>query len=184
MTQDEVQNLYFDWLCRLTRLKRHVRQKITYWKLLTFLHQTPFIFSIPLDSNRAEDGIGLRYRFSCDLMSRSRYESVYIYLKDEPCSVLEMMIALAIRCETIMDNPEIGDRTNHWFWTMIGNIGLLEMHDEVFDRDEAKRKIDMLLERRYKPNGEGGLFVVNNCRYDMRGAEIWYQMSWYLDSII
>ena len=39
------------------------------------------------------------------------------------CSVLEMMVALAICCEeTYMDNPNIGNRTGQWFWNMVKNI--------------------------------------------------------------
>ena len=39
------------------------------------------------------------------------------YLDNKTCSVLEMMIALAIRCEEhIMDDPDVGNRTGQWFW--------------------------------------------------------------------
>ena len=83
-----------------------------------------------------------------------------------------------------MDDPDVGDRTSKWFWLMMENMGLGFMSDNVFDKDEAIEKIDIFLDRRYKRNGEGGLFTIKNPRRDLRKVEIWYQMCWYLDTII
>lgn len=45
-----------------------------------------------------------------------------------------MMIALAQRCEeSIMDDPEAGNRTGVWFWAMISNLSLDCMSDDDFD---------------------------------------------------
>jgi hypothetical protein len=103
---------------------------------------------------------------------------------DGPCTVLEMMIALANRCEeTIMDDPDIGDRTGQWFWGMITNMGLGSMSDDRYDRRYVEYVITRLLDREYEPDGTGGLFTVRDCDRDMRDVEIWYQLCWYLDSI-
>jgi hypothetical protein len=103
---------------------------------------------------------------------------------DGPCSVLEMMIALAIRCEeTIMDDPDIGDRTRQWFWGMIINLGLGGMTDANFDPDFVDDSVLRFLNRDYEPDGRGGLFTIRNCHRDLRDVEIWYQLCWYLDSI-
>lgn len=180
MTKDQIINEYFEWLISYTKDRKHVK----YRKLLMLLHNTEFRYTIPLDSNREEDGIDLRYRFSCRLKYRKMNINILDYL-DEPCSVLEMMIALAIRCEdSIMDDPDIGNRTSLWFWLMVENLGLEYMKDDVFNKDDAIEKINVFLDRRYKRNGEGGLFIVNNARRDLRNVEIWYQMCWYLDSIL
>ena len=77
---------------------------------------------IPMDGNRAEDGIDLRYRFGHE----QHYSDAMVasFLDDRPCSVLEMMIALSIRCEEhIMDDPDVGNRTGQWFWSMIASLG-------------------------------------------------------------
>ena len=59
-------------------------------------------------------GVGLRYRYSIYL----KRDDV-IDILNEPCSVLEMILALAIRCEdTIMANVRYGDRTTQWFWSI------------------------------------------------------------------
>ena len=40
------------------------------------------------------------------------------------------------------------------------------------------------MDGKYKPNGKGGLFTIPSCERDLRTVEIWYQMNWYLNSII
>lgn len=163
---------YFEWLSEKIGAGKGV-QPVSYRKLLHCLHSIEFRWSIPNDANRAEDGISLRYRFAHD-------DDIYL---DGPCSVFEMLAALAIYCEeSIMDDPNIGDRTGQWFWGMIVNLGLGSMTDDVFDRREVERRIDIFLDREYKPNGVGGLFTIENCDRDLRDVEIIYQLYWYLDS--
>lgn len=179
MFRDQIINDYFEWLWDFTKCRGHSQNR----KIITLLHNIEFRYSIPMDANREEDGIDLRYRFITEVGIPKNYQEVYAYL-DGPCSVLEMMIALAIRCEeSIMDDPDIGDRTSEWFWLMMKNLGLDYMSDRKFDRDIAEEKISIFLDRKYKRNGEGGLFVVNG-RRDLRKVEIWYQMCWYLDTIM
>lgn len=179
MFRDQIINDYFEWLWNFTKCRGHSQNR----KIITLLHNIEFRYSIPMDANREEDGIDLRYRFITEVGIPKNYQEVYAYL-DGPCSVLEMMIALAIRCEeSIMDDPDIGDRTSEWFWLMMKNLGLDYMSDRKFDRDIAEEKVSIFLDRRYKRNGEGGLFVVNG-RRDLRKVEIWYQMCWYLDTIM
>ena len=170
--QDEISNRYFEWIVDL------VGNGESYRRLLLRLHQIEFIFLIPKDENRAKDGLDLRYRFALD----SRMMDAEDYL-DEPCSVLEMMAALALRCEESVDDPLYGDRTSQWFWKMINNLGLGYMTDDRFDIDEVDYVIDKFLHREYSPDGHGGLFVIKRNRPDLRKVEIWYQLCWYLDSI-
>jgi hypothetical protein len=101
-----------------------------------------------------------------------------------PCSVFEMMIALAIRCEeNIMDDPSKGDRTGQWFWGMITNLGLGSMMDHRFNKIFVDDTIKRFLDRDYEPDGKGGLFRIRNTNKDLRTVEIWYQLCWYLDTI-
>lgn len=144
-----------------------------YHELMYYLYSREFYWSedIPMDRNRALDGIALRekYGYPGDVM-------------DEPCSVLEMLIALACRIENqLMHNFDEGDRTAQWFWIMATNLGLNRLDDDNFDLDTADFFVDRFLNREYNYNGEGGgLFVVENPRQDMRDVEIWYQVNWYL----
>lgn len=180
--RDQLINEYFEWLCDMVSAKGFSK-RISYRKLLTHLHRTDFRYSIPNDQNRAEDGASLRYRFA---LAVGHEDSVDIVLDilDNPCSVLEMILALAVRCEeNIMDDPNIGDRTGQWFWGMIVNLGLGAMYDDLYDRQCVDETLNKFLDREYEPNGKGGLFTIRNCDRDIRTVEIWYQLCWYLDSI-
>lgn len=179
MTLDILDQEYFNWMYDLVCDDK----RASYRKLLQYLHEREFVYTIELDSNRAEDGTDLRYRFAYSHRYRDP-AMIADYLDDGPCSVLEMMIALAIRCEEhIMDDPDIGNRTEQWFWTMITNLGLDSMSDAKFNECRVTQAVDRFLNREYKENGEGGLFTVKRRREDLRTAEIWYQMCWYLDEI-
>lgn len=179
MTRDDVINDYFEWLFNIVCGERY-SEKISYRKLLMRLHDIEFIYFIPKDQNRAEDGIGLRYRFAYNYKSPAAAET---YL-DDPCSVLEMMVALAIRCEeSIMDDANYGNRTGQWFWGMVVNLGLGSMVDDRFDKIFVDKVIEKFLNRNYRRDGKGGLFTVRGCDRDLRDVEIWYQLCWYLDSI-
>lgn len=182
MTRNQLNDAYFEWLYRLVCNERYSR-KLSYRRLMQRLHSIDFEYIIPMDGNRAEDGVDLRYRFG----NEHNYESQMItsYLDDRPCSVLEMMIALAIRCEEdIMDNPDVGDRTGQWFWNMIVSLGLGCETDNNFDRIHVDKTIDRFLKREYEPDGQGGLFTIKYSDCDMRSIEIWYQMCHYMDTIL
>lgn len=179
MTKRELNEEYFNWMYQLVFANEKRR---SYRKLLKYLNSVEFTYILDFDSNRAEDGMDLRYRFG--------YEHDYngpmiaAYLDDRPCSVLEMMVALANRCEEqIMDDPHAGCRRGQWFFSMLASLGLSGMNDENFVRSDAEKIISRFLSRQYARNGEGGLFTVNS-RHDMRSVEIWYQLNWYLDSIL
>ena len=177
MNVNEISNEYFNWLMHVVCESRYSDQ-ISYRKLLMHLHNTEFIWKLRGDENRAEDGIDLRLRFSDDSGFERDYLSSYL---NEPCSVLEMLLALAIRCEeTIMDDPNKGNRTGQWFWGMIVNLGLGSMMDNNYDKNYVTNVITTFLNRKYESNGRGGLFTVRNCK---RRIEIWHQLCLYLDSI-
>ena len=182
MTLDDINNEYFEWLSNIACTNRFSKD-ISFRKLLLYLYDTEFKWIVFRDRNRAEDGMDLRWRFANEQTYSDSFEAAIGYLNG-PCSVLEMMVALAIRCEeNIMDNPSIGDRTSQWFWGMIVSLGLGSMDDLRFDKRYVENVVKRFLDRDYEPNGKGGLFTIRNCNNDLRTVEIWYQLCWYLDSI-
>lgn len=178
MTKNRVESDYFEWMYEMLCGDKYPSET-SYRKLLGYLHSVEFTYTIWKDENRAIDGENLRRQFA------HQYEEVrdadrYI---TGPCSVLEMMIALAIRCESIMDDSEIGDRTAEWVWRMILNLGLGYMRDDRYDPDKVRDIVIRFLEREYEPDGRGGLFRIRDCEDDLRNVEIWVQLMWYLDCI-
>lgn len=178
MAQETLSKEYFDWMCNLV-----CDSSMPYEKLLTRLHEIEFVPIMPMDDNRAADGVDFRYRFAYE----NRYHPAIIaeYIDNRPCSVLEMMVALIHRFEEqIMDNQEFGNQSQRWFMEMITSLGLKRMTDTMYDEMFVDRAIMRFHNRDYKPNGEGGLFTVQRYRRDMRLVDIWYQMCWYLDEVL
>lgn len=170
MARKNVDLDYFEWMYDIVCASRYTNSN-SYRKLLQYLHDVEFTYIVKRDADRFYDGINLRQRFGQKI--------------DGPCSVLEMMVALSIRCEeTIMVDPKIGDRTAQWFWQMIVNLGLGGETDSRFDEEYVSNVVDKFLHRNYQRDGHGGLFSVKRCRYDLRDVDIWTQMMWYLDDIL
>lgn len=182
MTRTNIKQEYFEWIYSLMSSGRFAEEN-SYRMLLTQLHEIEFIYIIQKDSNRAEDGESLRYRFAWDVYHYDSRDYIIDCLA-RPCSVLEMLVALAIRCEETMDDPAIGDRTGQWFWMMITNLGLGGMYDRTYDAIYVNKIVHRFLYREYASDGTGGLFCIPNCKYDMREEEVWTQMLWFLDTII
>lgn len=181
MNRHDIIDDYFEWLINKVSNKGY-KGPSSFRKLCTQLHEIEFYHLILKDQNRAEDGAGLRYMFALDFPEE--YIEDILYILDGPCSVFEMMVALAIRCEGIMDDPNIGDRTGQWFWGMIVSLGLGGMFDGKYDSRVVDYTIRKFLDREYDPNGKGGLFTIRHCDRDLRHVEIWTQMMWYLDTLM
>lgn len=167
---------YKDWLYDYIDPDGELRNR--YGQLLLYLSGKPFTWSVQFDGNRAEDGRALRDEFAAAF----GIDDVLNSVMPDRCSVLEMMIALAMRCDDIVYTPEDGDRTSKWFWLMIDNLGLSDMDKFNFDKDICDEIVNRFLLRRYLRNGKGGLFVTQNPEIDMRKAEIWYQMNEWIEN--
>lgn len=180
--RDRILNEYFEWMIRLVCDGKYSRG-LSWRQLFRLLHETEFIYILEMDGNRADDGIDLRYRFAFDSGYNER--TIDEVMSGEPCSILEMMVALAQRCEEhITDDPDSGNRTGKWFFEMIESLGLLDMDDGHFEKVIAADILDRFMRREYRSDGRGGLFTISDSEHDMREAEIWYQMMWYLNENI
>ncbi len=169
---------YFDWLYDLA-----MDGDEDYRYICAYLHGTEFTYQLPMDSNRFEDGVSLRYRYGyeCDLPNYR----IASELDHRPCSVFEMMVALALRMEEDIMGKNDSNRTSEWFNDMLESLGLSDMTDDRFDEDEAEHIIEVFLEREYDRNGKGGLFTIDNAPApNLQNVEIWYQAMWFLNNIL
>ena len=190
MLEYRINDEYFEWMYEKVCSIRSIRSNdiydrfaegVSFRKLLTRLHDIEFTWVLPMDRNRAEDGLSLRYQFAYE----AGYESYMAEYIDGPCSVLEMMVALAINIEIdIMDDPSYGDRTGQWFWAMVVSLGLGGMNDRRYDDRLVGDVIGNFLRRDYEPDGRGGLFTVRGCDRDLRDMEIHIQRNYYLNTFI
>lgn len=151
-----------------------------YAQLLGFLDDISFKWHIDMDKNRAEDGIQLRYIYD---YSYTNYDEVSEKLEDKPCSVLEMLVALSLRCydeylsgfDTDLASP------SKVFFDMLKNLGLKDQDDEHFSFEKCLNVINDFLDRKYSRDGVGNIFRVNPADLDCRKTEIWWQMMRYVD---
>lgn len=167
---------YFSWLCDLVEITQPF---VSYVELAETLHEKPFRWFVPNDDNRAFEGIALRERF-CE---ENGIEYVLEYFPEE-ASMLELIIALAYRCEAIMADMNGCIPMKEWFWKMLGHVGLDRFTDVpnpgAWEDDEVDRILDRIIRRTYMSDGRGGLFPLKYPKKDQRKVELWYQMSSYL----
>jgi hypothetical protein len=166
--------LYFEWLYKHIGSVKNRNPARSHWHLAQQLFSIPFNNFIGTDDNRAADGKELRQQFisECDI------EDIEVNWLALDCSLLEMLIALANRTAY-----ESSATCINWFWKFIENLGLKQYTDDIYDQTvdlEVERLLNRFVNRRYKRNGEGGIFPLRNPRKDQRREELWYQMSAYL----
>lgn len=171
---------YFEWMVSI--LIPDVNKRVVYSNLLDTLNSLEFIPSMDMDYNRFNDGVELRFRFGDE--NGFGKTSISCYLDTHPCSMLEMMCALSLRIEeTIMSDPEIGDRTWIWFDEMLNSLGFINQTNYNFDYNLILSNINTFNRRQYESNGRGGLFTIDDPTVDVRDLEIWYQMNLYIKQV-
>ena len=167
--------LYLQWLYSQVAVPDEDRKELSYWKLLKQLFTTEFLWLIPNDDNRLEDGKALRREFLAQQAIDPR--DVDPHWLELGCSVLELMVGLSRRLEF-----EAGGKPHYWFWVMMENIGLRKYHDDV--RRYPQGRIDDILHtvifRQYNSSGLGGFFPLQVPFQDQRNVELWYQLSAYV----
>lgn len=176
----DLRELYFQW--RYDMIVEGTANH-SYVKLMRFLDTIEFTWlpAFPRDENRYVDGVDLRYRFGYEM--GFDYNQIEDEFEDVPCSVFEMMLALALRCEEdIMSSEEAGNRTYEWFWEMIDNLELGYMDDDEFNEKVAYDVVRNFLDRNYSPEGDGNIIYIERCEKDLRTIEIWFQMMLYLSN--
>lgn len=162
-------DLYFKWL--YSKVSDANPPSFKEETLLGELYRIEFVWLLPGDDNRAEDGKDLRTEYI--QISKLKPE---IYIMDLECTVLEMLIAFSRRAAFQTD-----ETSREWFWIMVDNLGLLELNGTVEENcNDLQEIVDVLIWRTYGDKGEGGLFPLRNTTNNQRKVEIWYQFCEYI----
>ena len=169
---EPLEETYFNWLySKVASIDVASTPSITYYKLFRALHKTEYAWLVSGDDNRAAEGVYLRNDFLRE--SQLGGDALWPYV---PCSVLEMLIALA---QGASENTDFSTRT--WFWIMLENLGLNHMSDNHLGvRAVVEEVLDTFIWRTYDEYGRGGLFPLDDTERDQREVEVWYQFSEYV----
>lgn len=158
---------YRDWLLSIVEFRRK-----NFDDLMNQLLYTPFVWSIENDRNRKEDGMELRRMY----FSGIRGEKV----PDFPCSVLEVLVALARR----IDKEYIGEpgepHPGMIFWRMMRNLGLDKYTVRRYNQGAVLKAVSKWLLREFNEDGEGGIFPMKHTVRNQKILPIWNQMTEFL----
>ena len=164
---------YFDFLCDI------VGHGYEYSSLLVSLHKLEFYSLVPNDDNRGVDGEKLREIF-LDEVDPQGVSS----LPNGPCTVLEMLVGLAKRLEFDLFGSKFERSEGECFWLLINNLGLEWCDNYRWEAEnkekEVEKRIQILLDREYFPDGKGGLFPLRVTHLNQQKVELWYQMSFWV----
>lgn len=153
---------------------RHLKIRKKYKKLMEVLHEAPFESYVEHDENREADGIELRIDFINDT-------GIFIQTYNPPCSLLEMLVAFAIR----IDDEYIGDPSQespeNIFWKMLCNLGLDQFDDRHFNEQQVKKILGVWILRVFEPDGKRSIFPLRDPRSDQRQCDLWTQMISYVN---
>jgi hypothetical protein len=171
MTIRDPSNLgYLTWLKKLVAVPEGTR---TYHQMLAELHNKEFVWLIPNDDNRLQDGLELRAEY---------FGSSNGDTSEEGASALEVLIGLSRRLAFVADGDE-----RQWAWRLICNLEF----DKFVDPLKSGRKLqdlddrlEALIWRNYNSDGVGGFFPLAWPEEDQRKVELWYQMNAYIEEQI
>ena len=166
---EPLDELYFQWLYSQVGNTEARNPRATYWRLLRVLYKKEFLWFVPNDDNRIQDGKDLRLEFADGL-------SIDAGWMDMPCSMLELLIALSRKLSFEADG-----KPRMWFWVMLENIGLDNKPDaHEFSEEMVDAVLTRVIFRNYDYSGAGGLFPLKEPERDQREVELWYQMCAYV----
>jgi hypothetical protein len=159
---------YYEWLIAQVDIPNGK----SYRDLFEMMHNVEFVWTVPNDDNRVQDGLDLRGYFLDGRPNRLGLEGV---------TFLEVFIALSRRVAfTAGGEPE------QWAWRLIKNLRLHKKSDPLTEenRERVAEILDAVIWRTYRQDGRGGFFPLNTPKEDQTQVEIWYQLNAYVIELI
>lgn len=157
---------YFQWLCDEVGIYGYFQEE----SIGSVLFRIQYTYRFVLDENRAIAGTNLRQEFT-DIYGAPEDE-----VKTGPCSVFEMLVALA---RDFASNADIS--VKQAYSDMMFNVGLIPVSImDTKDEDDIFRTVDQWLEGRVNERGDGTPFPLNFYDGDARHLDLWSQMNIYI----
>lgn len=170
---EPLDELYLKWLYRQVANVKLRSPSRTYWRLMKQLYKKEFVWIIPNDDNRLEDGRDLR----CLFVHEEGLGDVDPHWMSLGCSMLEMLVALARTLNFEDESRDVGQ----WFWTLMQNLNLNDCTDASnYDDIAVEECLENVIWRTYHRSGRGGLFPLRHAKKDQRDVELWYQLNTYI----
>lgn len=160
---------YFEWLVG----EIAVPARKTYNDLFDRMHNLEFVWFIPNDDNRIQDGMDVRNEF----LNGSRGKLTQVL---GGVSLLEVLVALSRRVAF-----NAGGKPERWAWELVKNLKLHKASDPLIGAkgNKVEEALESLVWRTYNPDGTGGFFPLTNPKEDQTKVEIWYQMNAYVNEM-
>lgn len=154
---------YFEWLVS----EIDIPNNKTYNELFDRMHNLEFVWTVPNDDNRIEDGLDLRSEFFSGSHGPFSHTA----------TLLEVLVALSRRVAFTA-----GGDAAPWAWQLIKNLRLVKMFDPLTVRNanSIDEIFEALIWRTYSFDGHGGFFPLKQPKEDQTKVEIWYQMNAYV----
>ena len=180
---------YFDWIIDFVKDKDEELGKDSadspYIKLLRYLFVKDFsvVDGMVDDEIRATDAMGLRRRYADEVGAETKkserdIDRIWKSIHGK-CSILELLLQMAIRLDTMVNEDEPETMVELFFAILLRNLELKESDSsEIWDE-----KTDRFLQRKYDADGHGGgLFpLLKNNGKNLQTVSIWYQMNYWLN---
>ncbi len=154
---------YFTWLGGKVGLG-----PANYSKLMEVLGKTEFSWRLPLDENRAFDGLKLRNDYNKPLSKE---------ITELGCSIFEMLVGLSVRVERDITGTPGDEHPEKWFWQMLENLGISDQNDDDFDMNYVSKKLINWM----FGSGKDSIFKFNSNDINYKNMQIWDQMTAYLN---
>lgn len=172
---DNLSKRYFEYL-----IYENIVAKPSWVPILEILFSRDYYSMLIMDNSREGDGKLLRDNFMAMINGNDAIEFNSSPWVDIPCSMLEMMIALAnrITLEFYAVDDDIYPMSTIIFASMLDSLGI---NMDLQTQDEVEDIITRFIRRDFSPDGRGSLFDLRGKTVDIdwRDLPIWNQaMAW------
>jgi hypothetical protein len=153
---------YYEWLVS----QIDIPNDKTYKDLFELMHNYGFVWIVPNDDNRVQDGLDLRTEF---------LDGTRKHIEREEVSMLEILVSLSRRVAFTA-----GGEAPEWAWRLLKNLKLTKCYDPLSNPAKVMDILEAVVWRTYRRDGYGGFFPLRDPHDDQTKVEIWYQLNAYV----